>query len=122
GLRVLLHEQQGARAAREAAPAGAAGKVDHRGVVTGAAVLNPAPPSPSQSLSTPCPRATSPCVGVTYPSRHPFEPSRSRWQRTRITSPGFTSSRLTPTFVRPCGPVASSAHVVTSPLASFTSR
>ena len=36
-----------------------------RGVATGAAVLNPAPPSPSQSLSTPCPRATSPCVGVT---------------------------------------------------------
>src|SRR5216117_1088405 len=50
GLRVLLHEQQGAGTAREAAPAGAARKVDHRGVVTGAAVLNPAPPSPSQSL------------------------------------------------------------------------
>jgi hypothetical protein len=39
---------------------------------------NPAPPPPSQSRSTPCPRAGSPCIGVTNPSRHPGAPSLSR--------------------------------------------
>src|SRR5438093_8209991 len=88
---------------------------------TGTTAGPPAPPPPSQSFSTPWPRARSPCVGVTNPSRQPLEPSLSRWHRTLTVSPGLTSSRLMPTRCSPPGPVASRTHVAGCPLSSLTS-
>ena len=75
-----------------------------------------------QALSTPCPRAGSPCIGVTNPSTHPAEPSLSRWQRALTRSPGSKSSLPTPSSSIELGLAPSSAHVCTWPCSSSTSR